>query len=116
DVTSCAANANPISCVAGAVTTISRNVSTLATALRAAAGPKVPLIGLTYPDVILGAYVYPTRPPAAATVSLAKLSVTAFKLLINPALSKAYGAASGSFVDVTAATGAYLPLTRTVTT
>jgi hypothetical protein len=34
----------------------------------------------------------------------------------NPALSKAYTAAAGSFVDVTRASGSYLPLTRTVST
>ncbi len=114
DVTSCAAKANPISCVASAVTTISSNVSTLATALRAAAGPRVPLIGLTYPDVILGTYVYPTQPPTASRISLAKLSVVAFRSLINPTLTKAYGSAGGVLVDVTAATGAYTSLARTV--
>ena len=114
DVTSCATQANPISCVSTAVAGITTNVTSLAAALRAAAGPGVPLIGLTYPDVILGSYVYPTHPPTASTLSLAKLSVTAFKLLINPALTKAYAPAQGSLVDVTKATGAYVPLTRTV--
>jgi lysophospholipase L1-like esterase len=114
DVTACASQANPISCVAAAVTGITKNVTSLAAALRAAAGPKVPLIGLTYPDVILGSYVYPTHPASASVLSLAKLSVVAFKSLINPALTKAYGAAHGSLVDVTKATGAYVPLTKTV--
>ena len=54
DVTACATQANPIGCVATAVTGITKNVTGLAVALRAAAGPGVPLIGLTYPDVILG--------------------------------------------------------------
>ena len=94
---------------------IDKNVTTLATGLRSAAGPKVPLIGLTYPDVFLGAYVYPAPPPTAARMALAAASVVAFKSLINPALSKAYAAAGGAFVDVTAATGAYTPLTSTVT-
>ena len=40
----------------------------------------------------------------------------AFKSLINPALTKAYGSAKGKLVDVTAATGAYGPLTQTVKT
>ena len=75
---------------------------------------RVPLIGLTYPDVILGAYVYPSQPPTASRLSLAKLSVVAFKALINPALSKAYASSGGSLVDVTAASGAYTSLTRTV--
>ena len=42
DVTACAAQANPIPCVGTAVTSIDQNVTTLATGLRAAAGPKVP--------------------------------------------------------------------------
>src|SRR3984957_15189393 len=113
DVTACATQANPISCVSTAVAGITKNVTSLAVALRAA-GPSVPLIGLTYPDVILGSYVYPKQPAAASTLSLAKLSVLAFKSLINPALTKAYAPANGSLVDVTKATGAYVPLTRTV--
>ena len=116
DVTACASQSNPISCVATAVSGITKNVTSLAAALRTAAGPKVPLIGLTYPDVILGTYVYPTHPAGASAVSLAKLSVVAFKSIINPALTKAYGSANGSLVDVTKATGAYVPLTRTVRT
>jgi hypothetical protein len=72
------------------------------------------LISLTYPDVILGTYVYPKHPAGAAAVSLAKLSVVAFKSIINPALTKAYGSAQGSLVDVTKATGAYVSLTKTV--
>jgi lysophospholipase L1-like esterase len=114
DVTACATQANPISCVATAVAGIKKNVTSLAGALRAAAGPHVPLIGLTYPDVILGSYVYPTHPASASALSLAKLSVVAFKSLVNPTLTKAYASAGGSLVDVTQATGAYVPLTRTV--
>jgi lysophospholipase L1-like esterase len=114
DVTACIKVTDPIPCVAGAVSSITNNVATLASGLRAAAGPKVPIIGLTYPDVILGEYVWPTRPPTAAQISLATESVPAFKSLINPALSKAYSQAGASFVDVTAATGAYTSLTRTV--
>ena len=71
------------------------------------------IIGLTYPDVILGQYVYPSLPATAARISLADLSVTAFRDLVNPALQAAYATAGGSFVDVTTATGAYLPLTET---
>ena len=41
--------------------------------------------------------------------------MTAFRALINPALQQAYTSAGGQLVDVTAATGAYRPLTQTVT-
>jgi lysophospholipase L1-like esterase len=116
DVTGCVTQPSPISCVTATAASIGSNVTTLADDLRAAAGPGVPIVGLTYPDVILGAYVYPANPPSISAVGLANLSVAAFKSLVNPALSRAYSGASGSFVDVTAATGAYTSLNRTVHT
>ncbi len=115
DVTACATQANPLPCVASAVVNITKNVGSLAAGLRSAAGPKVPIIGLTYPDVLLGSYVYPSVPPSAAQIALAQSSVVAFKSVINPALTAAYALSSGVLVDVTKATGAYVPLTRTTT-
>ncbi|MGO9343712.1 MAG: SGNH/GDSL hydrolase family protein [Acidimicrobiales bacterium] len=103
DVTPCASEPQPIECVVDAVKTINKNVSTLLTGLRSAAGPSVPIVGTTYPDVILGLYV--SKVPSSR--SLALLSVTAFKEVINPALKKQYASVGGTFVDVTAATGAY---------
>jgi lysophospholipase L1-like esterase len=114
DVIRCATQSNPVNCITTASNNIKTDVTTLAADLRVAAGPKVPIIGSTYPDVILGLYVYPTNPPAAAAINLAKLSVVAFKAIINPALAKAYTSVNGKFVDVTAATGSYIPLTKTV--
>ena len=109
DVTACAQTANPATCVAGVVGTIKTNVAELAGDLRTAAGPAVPIVGLTYPDVILGQWVHPP-----ISQSLATQSVTAFQALINPTLKTAYATAGASFVDVTAGTGAYIPLTTTV--
>jgi lysophospholipase L1-like esterase len=114
DVDGCGPSANPATCVTSAVPGMQANVATLVTALRAAAGSTVPIIGLTYPDVLLGGYVYPSQPVTAARMSLASLSVVAFKSLINPALAKAYAGSQAAFVDVTAASGAYTPLTQTV--
>jgi len=108
DVTSCAAGAQPIPCVATAIKTINKNVATLLHGLRAAAGPSVRIVGTTYPDVILGLDVS----KQASLRNLAQLSVVAFKALINPALRKLYEAVGASFVDVTAATGAYGSLTQ----
>jgi lysophospholipase L1-like esterase len=102
DVTKCARDANPIPCVVAAVTAINENVTTIAQLLRKAAGPKVRIVGITYPDVILGQWVGEN-----ANQDLAKLSVTAFKDFINPSLLKAYTAVGGTLVDVTAASGAY---------
>ena len=114
DVTACAKQANPVPCVAAASASIKTNVASAADQLRAAAGASVPIMGLTYPDVILGSWVYPTHPPSATQMALAGLSVTAFKTIINPALQAAYATAQASFVDVTQLTGAYTPLTTTV--
>jgi lysophospholipase L1-like esterase len=101
DVTACGrGDADPIACVGAAVTSIKTNVTALVTGLRKAAGPKVKIVGITYPDVILGDYL-------TGNPSLATLSVTAFKSLINPALQQSYAAGKAGFVDVTAATGAY---------
>ena len=111
DVTHCAKVKDAISCVAAAVKSIDANLGTLTRGVRAAAGPNVPIVGITYPDVILGGYVSPSK----AAQSLATLSVTAFKQFINPALKKQYEAVGGKFVDVTQATGAYLPLTAMAT-
>ena len=116
DVTACVKQATPIPCVAAATASITENVATLATDLRAAAGPNVPLVGLTYPDVVLGTYVYPQNPGTIAAKALAGLSVTAFKSLINPALSVAYGNAQGVLVDVTKGEGSYVSLDKTVKT
>jgi lysophospholipase L1-like esterase len=103
DVTACARGGqDPVSCVAGAVGAIKTNLGKLARQIRAAAGPRVRIVGTTYPDVILGQWV---REPV--NQDLAKLSVVAFKSLINPTLSEQYKAVGGRLVDVTRKTGAY---------
>lgn len=110
DVTACARTTDPVPCVAGAVESIKKNVGQIAKRLRKAAGPKARIVGITYPDVILGMWV-----GEGANQDLAKLSVVAFQSLINPALKATYEAVDGQFVDVTAATGAYTPLEQTTT-
>jgi hypothetical protein len=106
-------------CVAANAATVKANVLALGSSLRnalTAAGDstKVSIIGLTYPDVILRDYVWPKTSPNPA---LAKLSVTAFKGIVNPDLIAAYTspAVGGSFLDVTAATDTYKKLTMLVT-
>ena len=109
DVTQCIGRSDAITCVAGAVGTIRTNLTKITTQLRAAAGPGVKIVGLTYPDVLLGDLLSKD----ANARSLATLSTTAFKSLINPALQAAYAAAKARFVDVTAATGGYGSLAAT---
>jgi lysophospholipase L1-like esterase len=112
DVTRCVREADPIQCVLAAVEGIKRNVRTLARRLRAAAGPNVPIVGTTYPDVILGLWTSGQQ----SDQDLARLSVVAFRQLINPALKGSYQSVRrGRFVDVTAASGAYGSLDQTTT-
>jgi lysophospholipase L1-like esterase len=110
DVTACARAADPVACVGTAVTGIEENGGELVKRLRKAAGRKTPIVGITYPDVILGRWI-----GADANQDLARLSVVAFRDLINPALAKAYAAVGGKLVDVTAATGAYGSLDQLTT-
>jgi lysophospholipase L1-like esterase len=108
DVTQCArAAGDPVACVADAVGGINENLRVLVRRLRRAAGPKVRIVGTTYPDVILGQWVHPP-----VNQDLARLSVVAFQALINPALKKQYESVGGRFADVTKATGAYGSLDR----
>jgi lysophospholipase L1-like esterase len=111
DVTSCAKSADAIKCVTDAVALIDASLAPTLAKLRTAAGPDTTIVGLTYPDVILGSYL--SKDPAAR--KLAELSVVAFQQLINPTLRKRYEAINATFVDVTDATGAYTPLTETTT-
>jgi lysophospholipase L1-like esterase len=105
DVTACADNADPIPCVVAASGTITTNVdqlvSDLNSALSANSDTSAKLVGLTYPDVILGDDVFPaggTNPVLAAE------SVTAFDDIINPNLDVAYTSVPyGSFVNETSA-------------
>jgi lysophospholipase L1-like esterase len=105
DVTACAATANPVPCVTGVEATLKTNVTALVSSLRSALvanrDRSARIVGLTYPDVILGDYVYPA---GKTDPSLANLSVTAFDALINPTLKTAYTSVpGGSFVNVTQA-------------
>ena len=65
DVIGCLVQTDPVPCVNTAVQTITTNLTAVAGDLRSAAGPRVPIIGSSYPDVILGGWVYPTNPAAA---------------------------------------------------
>lgn len=108
DVTACGRVPDAVACVTAAAASIRTNLDSLLKRLRAAAGPSTRIVGITYPDVILGDYLSPD--PAKRRT--AELSVVAFRSLINPALKAGYEAVDGTFVDVTAASGSYAPLTE----
>ncbi len=104
-----------VTCVKSAMPSMGTGVKSLVgsieKALAGASDTGARIIGLTYPDVDLGLYVYPDDPPTSAAVSLAKSSILAFDDLINPTLKKSYLSVSGtSFVDVTSAP--YMKATR----
>jgi lysophospholipase L1-like esterase len=110
DVTACARDpTTAVPCVANAIAPLKRNLGSLVRQVRKAAGPRTRIVGITYPDVILGAYLTP------GGQSLATLSVDAFRTIINPALQAEYDTVRATFVDVTRATGAYIPLSQTTT-
>lgn len=104
DVTACASPSAAKDCTAKASAGIRRNVTSIAKQLRVAAGPKPVIVGTTYPDVMLGAWVNPGGPIAQA---MALKSAVDFKGLINPALAAGYRSGKGLLTDVTAGTGAY---------
>ena len=84
------------------------------------AGKKVPVIGLTYPDVLLGDWVdlggTPAFPPSTASQTLVNESPVAFKVIINPYLKTANKVGGkGKFIDVTKKTGAYTAFKKTAT-
>ena len=96
-----------VTCATQAVSDVQTNLAAILPALREAAGD-APIVGLTYPDVFLGAWVSPQFPDGQ---SLARLSVPLFRNF-NATLRTEYGKVGARFVDVTAATGAYGPLTE----
>jgi lysophospholipase L1-like esterase len=110
DVTGCAKQADPVACIGPAMDKVKANGRALLKRLRKADGPNTRIVGITYPDVILGAWVGENP-----NQDLAKLSVVAFQSLLNPALKEMYESVGGTFVDVTKATGAYTPLEQTTT-
>ncbi|GAC1544675.1 MAG: hypothetical protein NVS3B12_33440 [Acidimicrobiales bacterium] len=111
DVIPCAFSSDPTACVVAATTRIKSDLPGVVKLLRDAAGPATAIVGTTYPDIALGVYIGddPTLK------GLAMQSVLAFKLLLNPALSQAYDSVGATFVDVTAASGAYGPFEETTT-
>lgn len=109
DLTACADAKDATSCVGAALTRVKTNLGTLLKGLRAAAGRSTRIVGVTYPDVFLGAALSKSQ----AKQNLASLSVLAFQSLINPALKSAYAKVGGAFADVTKATGAYGSLSKT---
>lgn len=98
-----------LTCAADAVATVQSNLAEMLPALREAAGD-APIVGLTYPDVFLGAWVSPEFRDGE---NLARMSVSLFRDFFNRTLKAEYDKIGATFVDVTEVTGGYEPLTDT---
>lgn len=107
DLAPCALSQEPLDCATRTVADIQTNVAGALTELREAA-PDVKIVGLTYPDVFLGAWVNPSFPNGK---NLARLSVTMFQDF-NTRIAAQYGRFGAKFADVTNTTGGYGALTE----
>jgi lysophospholipase L1-like esterase len=92
-----------MSCTPAAIASLRTNLAATLTRIRAAVGPGVLVIGLTYPDMFLGAWVS-SSPDGHA---IANGSVELFRDLLNTALRAEYTRVGAAFADITAATGGY---------
>ncbi|MBB5802123.1 lysophospholipase L1-like esterase [Saccharothrix ecbatanensis] len=108
DLAPCARAADALGCASRAVANVRAGLAATLPALREAAGD-APIVGLTYPDVFLGAWVSPAFPNGQ---DLARLSVPLFRDFFNAALKTEYEKVGATFVDVTASTGGYGPFTE----
>jgi lysophospholipase L1-like esterase len=102
DLAPCALSQQPLDCATRTVADIQTNVAGVLTELREAA-PDVKIVGLTYPDVFLGAWVNPSFPNGK---NLARLSVTMFQDF-NTKIAAQYGRFGAKFANITEATGGY---------
>lgn len=91
---------------------IEQRLNTIVSGIRRAAGPSVRIIGLTYPDTNLAGYL--SSHPAGQ--GLVQGSIGFFRDKFNPMLRRVYEKAHATFVDITAASGAYIPFTQTTRT
>ncbi|WP_439656801.1 SGNH/GDSL hydrolase family protein [Lentzea sp. HUAS TT2] len=107
DLAPCALSQEALECATRTVADIQTNVAGTLTELREVA-PDVKIVGLTYPDVFLGAWVNPSFPNGK---NLARLSVTMFQDF-NTKIAAQYGRFGAKFADVTSTTGGYGALTE----
>jgi lysophospholipase L1-like esterase len=106
DVDTCIPKPDPLTCVATNMKGAVANLESIVRQVRKAGGKSLKIVGTTYPDVVLGAWVRQDIFGKNA-FNLATISLTSFDTYINPGLRKAYKSGNAKFVDVTRATGAY---------
>lgn len=103
----CAVAENPAECAAGVAADTRTNIATALTRFREAA-PDVKIVGLSYPDVFLGAWVNPEFPNGE---DLARTSVTLYEDF-NSQIAAEYAKFGAKYVDITGTTGGYGALTE----
>jgi lysophospholipase L1-like esterase len=99
-----------LACASQGIAQMKKNLPVIARTLRKAAGKKTVIVGSTYPDVVLGAYVQ-----SDSGKQLASASVSVFKDQVNPTLKKAYAKQKIRFADTTTAFGSFIPFSKTTT-
>ncbi|WP_156212789.1 SGNH/GDSL hydrolase family protein [Lentzea aerocolonigenes] len=102
----CAVAEDPGSCATAAATDTRNNIGTMLTKMREAA-PDVKIVGLSYPDVFLGAWV---NPEFSNGEDVARASVKLYEDF-NGEIAAEYAKFGASYVDVTSRTGGYGALT-----
>ncbi|MDT7783458.1 MAG: hypothetical protein QOF58_1877 [Pseudonocardiales bacterium] len=102
----CAVAEDPGSCATAAAIDTKNNIDTMLTKMREAA-PDVKIVGLSYPDVFLGAWVYPEFPNGE---DVARASVKLYEDF-NGEIAAEYAKFGANYVDVTSRTGGYGALT-----
>ncbi|MDX8028965.1 GDSL-type esterase/lipase family protein [Lentzea sp. BCCO 10_0856] len=103
----CAVAQDPMDCATSAFVDTKTNIATALTRFREVA-PNVKIVGLSYPDVFLGAWVNPALPDGEA---LARTSVALYEDF-NREIAAEYAKFGATFVDVTGMTGGYGALTE----
>ncbi|GGN08844.1 hypothetical protein GCM10011609_55690 [Lentzea pudingi] len=103
----CAIAENPLECATATLTDTRSNIATALTRFREAA-PDVRIVGLSYPDVFLGAWVNPAIPNGE---DLARTSILLYEDF-NAQIAAEYAKFGANFVDVTNSTGGYGELTN----
>ena len=106
DVDTCIPKPDPLTCVATNMKVAVTNLKSIVRQVRKAGGKSLKIVGTTYPDVVLGAWVHQDVFGTNA-FNLATSSLTSFDKYINPGLRRAYKSGHAKFVDVTTATGAF---------
>jgi lysophospholipase L1-like esterase len=110
DYAGCLANASPTTgCVAATLGSIKANLSTIASDLRSAVGPSVPIIGIT--DITNDIQHYLT---GKAGRTSAKEWLNEFKTVIVPTLQKAYSPSNVTLVNILSDVGSFISWTREV--